>query len=186
MQDAAAQVADMLANGKIVARFDGAEEWGPRALGNRTIMADPRDLKVIRKLNFAIKQRDFWMPFAPSILEEDADRYLQDASSRPFYMVEACHTRDESVEEIIAAVHPYDNTVRPQVVNDLNPSYREIIRQFKKRTGVGAILNTSFNLHGSPIVGSPETAIYTFQNSDLDALVMGPYLLRKNNMDTCR
>ncbi|HUB23782.1 MAG TPA: carbamoyltransferase C-terminal domain-containing protein [Tepidisphaeraceae bacterium] len=179
LDDPAGRVAAMLAEGNIVARFDGQEELGPRALGNRTIMADPRDLRNIRKLNFAIKYRDFWMPFAASILEEDADRYIKDRRGWPYYMIEAFQTTPAAEKEIIAGMHPMDNTVRPQIVNQLNPAYGQIIREFKKLTGVGGILNTSFNLHGFPIVGSPEIALDTLVKSQLDALLLGPFLVTK-------
>jgi len=179
MQDPAEEIGQRLADGDVVARFDGREELGPRALGNRTIMADPRDLRVIRKLNFAIKQRDFWMPFAASMLEEDAARYIVGDSGWAYWMIEAFDTTPVAQEEIISGIHPFDLTVRPQIVNDLNPAYRDIIRAFKKRTGVGAVLNTSFNLHGSPIVGTPEIALYTLVNSALDALAIGPFLVTR-------
>jgi carbamoyltransferase len=159
-------------------------------LGNRSILADPRDVGIIRKLNFAIKHRDFWMPFAASILEEDAARYMSDydptanghSKSAPFYMIEAYDTRQPAAEDIGAGTHPFDRTVRPQVVSELNPEYRDIIRAFKRRTGVGAVLNTSFNLHGYPIVGSPEVAVETLLKSELDVLVLGPYLVWKRDL----
>jgi carbamoyltransferase len=179
MADGADELGKMLAEGKIVARFDGQEELGPRALGNRTIMADPRDLRFIRKLNFAIKQRDFWMPFAASVLEEDAPRYIKDPTGWAFYMIEAFDTTPEGADQLVAGTHPFDRTIRPQVVNGLNPGYRDVIRAFKARTGVGGILNTSFNLHGYPIVGTPEVAIDTLKRSDLDALALGPFLITK-------
>jgi carbamoyltransferase len=178
-ENPAAVIAKMLVEDKIVARFNGQEELGPRSLGNRTIMADPRDLRNIRKLNFAIKYRDFWMPFAASILEEDADRYIKDLRGWPYYMIEAFDTKPEAEKAILAGMHPMDMTVRPQIVNDLNPSYRDIIREFKNLTGVGGILNTSFNLHGFPIVGTPEVAIDTLVKSQLDALMLGPFLVTK-------
>jgi carbamoyltransferase len=179
MTDPARQVAELLANQQIVGRFNGREEIGPRALGNRTIMADPRDLKNIRKLNFAIKYRDFWMPFAASMLEEDAPKYIRGLKGWPYYMIEAFDTQPIAEKEIIAGMHPMDLTVRPQLVNDMNPGYRDIIREFKKLTGVGAVLNTSFNLHGFPIVGTPEVAIDTLKNSKLDALALGPFLVHR-------
>jgi carbamoyltransferase len=181
MEQPTEEIAGLLADGKIVARFDGREELGPRALGNRTIMADPRQLLAIRKLNFAIKQRDFWMPFAASVLEEDADRYIRDCSDWAYWMIEAFHTTPAAQKEIIAGLHPFDLTVRPQIVNDLNPGYRDIIRAFKERTGVGAVLNTSFNLHGFPIVGTPEVALHTLENSALDALALGPFLVTRRD-----
>lgn len=182
MDDPASEVASLLAAGKIVARFDGREELGPRALGNRSILADPRDLRVIRQLNFAIKQRDFWMPFAASILEEDFERYVRNPTAWPFYMIEAFDTTPAGAEELVAGTHPFDRTVRPQVVNGLNPGYRDLIRAFKSRTGVGAVLNTSFNLHGFPIVGTPDIAVNTLQNSGLDALALGPFLVAKDDV----
>jgi carbamoyltransferase len=184
MADPAGEIADLLAAGKIVARFDGREEIGPRALGNRSILADPRDLRVIRKLNFAIKQRDFWMPFAASVLEEDVHRYVRNVSPWAFYMIEAFDTTPEGADKLVAGTHPYDQTVRPQVVNGLNPGYRDLIAAFRARTGVGGVLNTSFNLHGYPIVGTPEVAIDTLLKSELDALALGPLLLTKQRLES--
>jgi carbamoyltransferase len=179
MPDPADEVGGLLAEGKIIARFDGQEELGPRSLGNRAILADPRDLRYVRKLNFAIKQRDFWMPFAASILEEDAARFLKNPTKWAFYMIEAFDSTPEGGEMLVAGSHPFDRTIRPQIVNELNPGYRDVIRAFKKRSGVGAVLNTSFNLHGFPIVGTPEIAIHTLVNSELDALALGPFLVTK-------
>lgn len=173
----AKDIAGMLANGKIIARFAGRDEWGPRALGNRSILADPRNMSVIRKINFAIKQRDFWMPFAPAILEEFQDRYIKNSRFSP-YMVEAFDTKDEG-KNLIAGLHPYDLTARPQTVNGWNPGFQEIIREFEKITGVGGILNTSFNLHGYPVCGTPERAYWTFKNSLLDGLVLENWLIEK-------
>lgn len=171
------ETAQLISHGKIIARFSGRDEWGPRALGNRTIMADPRDLRVIRKINFAIKYRDFWMPFAPSILEEHIGEYL--VNPRPArYMIEAFDT-NEKAEDIIAGLHPNDRTARPQTVNEWNPAYRKIIQEFHRITGVAGILNTSFNLHGYPIVGTPEIALQTLEQSDLDGLAIGDWLVMK-------
>ena len=170
-------IASNLAKGKIIARFAGRCEWGPRSLGNRSILADPRDLKVINKLNFAIKQRDFWMPFAISILEEDAKNYF--INSHPArYMIEAFDTTDRA-EEIIAGLHPFDKTCRPQTVNSWNPGFRKILSEFKKITGITGLLNASFNLHGSPIVGTPEVALNTFENSGLDILILENWMIEK-------
>src|SRR5260370_34360049 len=171
----------MLAEGKIIARFNGQEELGPRALGNRSILADPRDLRFIRKLNFAIKQRDFWMPFAASVLEEDAPRYIRNISGWAFYMIEAFDATPEGVDKLVAGTHPFDRTIRPQIVNELNPSYRDVIRAFKARTGVGGLLNTSLNLHGFPIVGTPEVAGDTLAKSQTGARAPGPVLVTKTD-----
>jgi len=173
----AKDIAKMLAGGKIIARFAGRDEWGPRALGNRSIMADPRNMNVIRKINFAIKQRDFWMPFAPAILEECQDRYIKNSRFTP-YMVEAFDTKEEG-KNLIAGLHPYDLTARPQTVNGWNLGFQEIIKEFEKITSVGGILNTSFNLHGYPLCGSPQTAYETFKNSFLDGLILENWLIEK-------
>jgi len=171
-------VGNLLTKGKIIARFTGRLEWGPRALGNRSILADARDLKVVRKTNFAIKHRDFWMPFAPSILEERAPDYLVNPYPAP-YMIQAFDTTDKR-DEIVAAIHPFDLTVRPQTINKTwNASYRRILATFQELTGAGGFLNTSFNLHGYPIVATPEQAIYTFKNSGLDGVAIGNYLVQK-------
>jgi carbamoyltransferase len=176
-EDIESEIAKLLCKGKIVARFNGRDEFGPRALGNRSILGDPKNLGIIGRLNRAIKMRDFWMPFAPSILESRMKDYM--VGARPArYMVEAFGTT-EKAEEIIAGLHPYDRTARPQTVNDWNPDYRRILEEFEARTGVGGVLNTSFNLHGWPIVGSPETALDTFEKSGLDALAIGNYLILK-------
>lgn len=177
VRDPEAAVADLLSEGKIIARFSGRDEWGPRALGNRSILADPRDLRVIRKINFAIKHRDFWMPFAPSILEEDGDVYLKEARSAP-YMIEAFDTTDKA-DDIIAGLHPFDRTARPQTVGGSNPGYRKLLELFKSRTGVGGVLNTSFNLHGYPVVGTPQAALWTLENSELDGLAIGGWLVHR-------
>ena len=172
-----AELGELVAKGKIVARFAGGAEWGPRALGNRTILADPRDLRVVKRINTAIKQRDFWMPFAPSILEEHMDEYL--VSARPArYMIEAFDTTEQA-ESLAAALHPQDRTARPQTVNSWNLGYRRAIEAFREKSGIGGILNTSFNLHGYPIAGTPELALWTFENSALDALALEGYLITK-------
>lgn len=174
----AKDIAKMLANGKIIARFSGRDEWGPRALGNRSIMADPRNTSVQRKINYAIKQRDFWMPFAPSILVEHQERYLKNSRPSP-YMIEAFETKKEA-RDLIAGLHPYDLTARPQTVNEWNPGWRDIILEFEKITGVGGILNTSFNLHGYPLCGTPQRAYWTFKNSLLDGLLLGNWFIEKS------
>ena len=177
INDMEGTIADMLAKGKIIARFSGRVEWGPRALGNRSILADPRDLRVIRRINFAIKMRDFWMPFAPSTIEADSAKYF--TNFRPArYMIEAFDT-EESAAEIIAGLHPYDRSGRPQSVNELNPGYLRLLKEFKSATGVSGVLNTSFNLHGFPIVGKPEIALHTLKHSELDAVAIGNWLVNR-------
>ncbi len=167
-----------LAIGKIVGRLNGRLEWGPRALGNRSILADPRNMKIIHKLNSAVKHRDFWMPFAPTILENRMAEYLVNARSSP-YMILAFDTTDKR-DDIVAGVHPWDKTCRPQTLaEDWNQSYFKVVDSFQQKTGVGGILNTSFNLHRYPIVCNPMQAIWAFENSGLDCLALGNYYISK-------
>ncbi len=174
------KVASMLAEGQIVARFNGPVEFGARALGNRSILADPKSTGVIRIINDMIKNRDFWMPFAPSLLQERADDYIVNPKQiEAPYMILAFDTTDR-VGDFIAAVHPYDLTARPQIVtNDFNLSYYRLLKFFEQITGRGAVLNTSFNLHGFPIVCSPEDAMEVFENSSLKYLALGNFLVQK-------
>jgi carbamoyltransferase len=173
------EVGELLSkNDTIVARFSDKMEWGPRGLGNRSILANPSNPMITRKINHAIKMRDFWMPFGPSILTSRMPEYVKDSRTAP-YMILAFDTTEKR-NDLIAAIHPFDFTCRPQSVDsDHNPNYETVIKSFESKTGIGSVLNTSFNLHGFPIVYDPETAISTFINSKLDALSIGNYLLKK-------
>lgn len=175
------KVAGILANSGIVARFDGRMEFGARALGNRSILAHPSKLEVISQINDQIKCRDFWMPFAPSILEEDKKSYfLNRKNIEAPYMIITFNSTKEGKDKLRAATHQYDHTLRPQIVfQKWNPRYYKLIKEFKSITGIGAILNTSFNLHGYPIVYTPEDALYVFKNSGLEYMSLGSYLVTK-------
>jgi len=168
-----AWIADQLINQKIIARFSGRMEYGQRALGNRSIIADPRNPMIVTRLNEKIKHRDFWMPFTPSILHDKADSFIKNPRNiySPFMTI-AFDGTNFSKENIPAALHMGDFTVRPQMLKrEDNPFYYDIIDEFSKKTGVAALLNTSFNLHGDPVVCNPQDAIYTFLNSELDILL---------------
>jgi carbamoyltransferase len=180
-QDINKKVASLLAEGEIVARFSGRMEWGARALGNRSILMDPRNKDGVRILNMAIKQRDFWMPFAPTVLDERQNDYLINKKNiRSPYMIMAFETTEKGRHDLSAGIHPYDFTARPQILQkEFNPDYYSLIKEFEKITGVGAVLNTSFNLHGEPVVHSPEDAISVFERSGLKHLALGKYLISK-------
>lgn len=175
------EIANILTKNKIVACFSGRMEFGARALGNRSILANPSNIAVIKEINEQIKNRDFWMPFACTILAEREKDYLINPKniSSP-YMSLAFDTTPRARTELIAGLHPYDYTVRPQVLQEKdNPRYYRIIKEFEKRTNIGGILNTSFNLHGEPIVCTPHDAISTFERSGLEYLALGPFILEK-------
>lgn len=176
-------IAELLSNNQVVARFAGRMEFGARALGNRSILANPNDFSTVELINASIKNRDFWMPFTPSILAEDMPRYIVD-HERIFapYMSITFETTDLARQHLKAAIHPRDKTARPQcVLSDWNPGYYDVISEFKKLTGIGAVLNTSFNLHGEPNVCSPHDAIHTMDNSGLKYLAIGSFLLEKKS-----
>ncbi|WP_456366671.1 carbamoyltransferase family protein [Thermococcus sp.] len=171
-------IADALTDGKIVGLSQGRMEFGPRALGNRSILADPRDESVKKRLNVALK-RDVFQPFAPSILWEKADEYLEDLEGAPNEFMTMSYTAGEEFRELAPAVVHVDGTTRPQAVRrEINPRYYSIIAEFHKKTGLGAVLNTSFNMHGEPIVCSPEDALRTFRKAGLDVLVIENLALR--------
>lgn len=176
-------VAGLLQDGEIVARFAGRMEFGARALGNRSILADPSRRDLIRTVNEQIKGRDFWMPFGCSILSEEQAEYIVNPKGAPApFMALAFDTRPHRRSSIAAGIHPYDFTVRPQVVDrETNPRYHAIIDAFRSRTGIGAVLNTSFNLHGEPLVCSPEEALEVFARSGLRVLQLEHWMVRKKN-----
>ncbi|MFB3854940.1 MAG: carbamoyltransferase C-terminal domain-containing protein [Vicinamibacterales bacterium] len=179
--DIDAAVARKVADGDIVARMAGRMEWGARSLGNRAILADPRDLRNVRRINQAIKMRDFWMPFAPSILAERAADYLENPRNLDApYMINAFRSTALAQRDLICGLHPVDFSCRPQIVTEkMNPRYHRLLREFERLTGVGGVLNTSFNLHGDPIVCSPTDALQTLLNSGLDAVAIEGFLVRK-------
>lgn len=179
----AVRVATLLAQDEIVARCCGREEWGARALGNRSIMCNPSSFQNIERLNSKIKCRDFWMPFTPSLLVEDMPRYaINPRNTFAPYMAITFDTTPLARRHFAAAVHPRDFTMRPQaVLPDWNPDYHRLISKFREETGIGGVLNTSFNLHGEPNVSTPEDAIRTVRNSGLDYVLVGHVLFRKKS-----
>ncbi len=175
------QVAEILAGNSVVGRFKGRAEWGARALGNRSILANPSSRENVKLINEMIKNRDFWMPFATSIKWERRDDYLVNPKNffAP-YMSITFDTKPLAHTDLPAALHPYDLTSRPQMVKkEMNASYWNLIDAFEKITGIGGVLNTSFNLHGEPNVEFPKDAIRTFVESGLPHLAIGNYLLSK-------
>jgi carbamoyltransferase len=178
VSDPASAAAQMLAQGKILGWFQGRMEFGPRALGARSILADPRDPAMNAKVNNAVKFREWWRPFAPSMLAEAAGEYIESATDSPF-MILTAQVRPEK-RNVIPSVTHVDGSARPQTVErEVNPLYWRLIREFGERTGVPVVMNTSFNLRGEPIVCSPTDAVRTFFTSGMDALVIGNFVVEK-------
>jgi carbamoyltransferase len=178
LNDVAATTAEFLANGKIIGWFQGRMEFGPRALGHRSILADPRDPEMNAKVNNAVKFREWWRPFAPSMLKEVAGEYLEYACDSPF-MILTNPVRPEK-RDVIPSVTHVDGSARPQTVDrEIEPLYWNLINEFGRRTGVPVLMNTSFNLRGEAIVNTPTDAVRTFFSSGMDALVIGSYLVEK-------
>lgn len=172
-------VAERLADGALVGWFDGRLELGPRALGNRSILADPRTGESRDRVNRFVKHREEWRPFAPSLLESAVDEYLVDGEPAPF-MIDAFDVEPDKRDELQAVLHPADDTTRPQTVNaDQNPRYHRLISEFADLTGVPAVLNTSFNDHAEPIVNTPTEALKDFFGMGLDTLVLGGVVVEK-------
>lgn len=176
------QVVDLLVAGKVVGWVQGRFEWGPRALGNRSILADPRNPKMKQIVNEKIKFREPFRPFAPSVLEEAVSGYfdLPDGARSPAaFMLVVPPVRSTARAKIPAVTH-VDGTARLQMVREAtNPMYAGLIRRFGEASGVPALLNTSFNVRGEPIVNTPAEAFSTFRRSGLDALILGNCLISK-------
>ncbi|MBS3054441.1 MAG: hypothetical protein J4431_02810 [Candidatus Aenigmarchaeota archaeon] len=170
--DPSQTAADLLEKGKVIGWFQGKMEWGPRALGNRSILADPSKADMKDVVNRKVKYREAWRPFAPSMLEEKAGMYVENAKKSPYMII---GFRAKNAEEIPAVVH-VDGTTRPQTVNrSQNRRYYDLIKAFK----IPVVMNTSFNLAGEPIVCTPQDAVNTFRKSGLDALIVNDRLLEK-------
>jgi len=157
-------------------------EFGERALGNRSILADPRRRDIKDRINASIKYREAYRPFAPSVLFERASQYfaVQDGFESP-YMEKVVRVREQYRDDLPAITH-VDGSARVQTVraND-NPFYYSLIREFEKKSGYPVVLNTSLNINGEPIVLSPDDALTTFFNSGLECLVLGPFVVVKDD-----
>jgi len=172
--------ATLLNDGKIIGWFQGKMEFGQRALGNRSILADPRREEMKDLVNRSVKYREGFRPFAPSVLEEKVSQYFECDSKDRVPFMERVYLINLKKRSVIPAVTHVNGTGRLQTVSKkTNPRYHKLISEFEKLTGVPVVLNTSFNLKGEPIVMTPTDAIRTFMSSGLDALIMGNYVLEK-------
>jgi carbamoyltransferase len=178
IENASCVAADLLAQGKVIGWYQGRMEFGQRALGARSILADPRKAEMKEIINAKVKFREFFRPFAPAVLEERASEFFIYPKPIPF-MTEVCPVREEK-KSIIPAVTHVDGTARVQTVSKkANAPFYDLIRRFGELTGVPVVLNTSFNVKGDPIVNTPEQAVNTFLKTDIDALVAGNFLVQK-------
>lgn len=190
-------ITQLLIAGEAVGWFQGRMEFGPRALGNRSILADPRNPEIQRTLNLSIKKRESFRPFAPSVLAEEADNYFNLNGTSSPYMLQVTHIKDDiklkslppdygqweylkklyTPRSLLQAVTHVDFSARIQTVTrENNPRYYELLSAFKKETGYGVLVNTSFNVRGEPIVCTPSDAYACFIHTDLKYLVMGNWL----------
>jgi carbamoyltransferase len=194
----ASDVARKLGEGNAVGWFQGRMEFGPRALGNRSILGDARNPEMQKKLNLKIKYREGFRPFAPSVLEEDIADYFDLQSNSPYMLIVAPVREDRQnplppgyherplydrlyfLRSDLPAITHIDYSARIQSVSrETNPRYWELINQFKQQTGYVVIVNTSFNVRGEPIVCTPDDAYRCFMRTEMDYLVIGNYLLDK-------
>jgi carbamoyltransferase len=194
------RTAQLIAEGNIIGWHQGRMEFGPRALGARSILADPRDPGMQKKLNLKIKYRESFRPFAPSVLAEDAEEYFQLKSDSPYMcLVKKINEKykkgipkdfrekslaeklEESLSNIPAVTH-VDYTSRIQTVHrGTNPRFKALLEYFKSITGCPVLINTSFNVRNEPIVNTPEEAYKCFMNTEMDFLVMNNFLFAKHN-----
>jgi carbamoyltransferase len=176
----ASRVVDLLADGRIVMWFQGRMEYGPRALGHRSVLARPDRVDLRDRLNLVLKRRVWYQPFCPSMLESEAPRALADWSSRSNRAMTMAYAVSSCFSSRLSGVVSIDGTCRPHIVPDDEPSeFAAVLREAQARWGVGAVLNTSYNIHGEPIVCTPADAIDVFTRSGADALAIGSFLVER-------
>jgi carbamoyltransferase len=196
------QTAQALADGKAIGWFQGRMEFGPRSLGGRSILGDPRSEKMQKILNLKVKYRESFRPFAPSVLREDLTKWFELDYDSPYMLLVDDVKKDKRIKmtkeekalfgidklnikrSSIPAVTHVDYSARIQTVHQqTNPKYHALITKFKEKTGCSVVVNTSFNVRGEPIVCTPEDAFKCFMGTELDVLVVGNCVLRKEQQD---
>jgi len=174
------QILSHVLDNKIIAVCRGRMEMGQRSLGNRSIIADPRNIENIQKINHSIKMRDFWMPFAPVVLFEKQEELLINTKKIDSPFMTITFNTIDGKKKIPVAIHQSDQTARAQILRkNQNPELWDLISKFYDKTGVPALVNTSFNLHGKPIVNNLQDALHVFENSGLDVLWLDNHIIEK-------
>jgi carbamoyltransferase len=182
LENIAEETAEILAQDKIIGWYQGRMEYGPRALGSRSILASPISPKMQARLN-EVKDREDFRPVAPVVLEEEAGNWFKNAVYSPYMLF--VYEVQEDKADLIPAVRHVDGTARIQTINrDQHPAYYDLLKAFQQKTGVPVLVNTSFNTLGKPIVSSPRDAIECFWTSPFDALIIGSFLIEKNERTT--
>ena len=178
-KNVALKISEHINNGKIIGWFQGAAEFGPRALGNRSILCKPFPVSMKDYINKKVKFREEFRPFAPAVLSEFSEEYFQLDQESP-YMLIACEAIQKKKNEIPAVIH-VDNTCRVQTVSPkYNKKFYDLISNYYKISNIPVILNTSFNIKGQPIVNTPQDAIECFLKYKIDILVLNNFLIKKN------
>jgi carbamoyltransferase len=178
--DVSAAVSRLLTDDTVVLWFQGRMEYGPRALGHRSVLARPDRPMLRDRLNLVLKRRVWYQPFCPSVLDRDARSAFSDFSGRPNRHMTMAYQVAPEYRDALSGVTSIDGTCRPQMVADEAPGpFAALLREMRARIGIGAVLNTSFNLHGSPPVCTPREAIEVFVETGADALAIGPFLISR-------
>jgi len=171
------KISELLVQSKVIGRFNGKMEFGPRALGNRSIIANPQTKDMLNLIN-NIKKREYWRPLAPSIIKDQEHKVLKEKTNNEYMLLNS--TVIDSMIDLLPAITHFDNSTRAQVFcREMNKDYYETIKHFYKDTGLPVVLNTSFNVGNEPIVCNPSDAIRTFYSSGIDALLLGSFLIIK-------
>ena len=177
--DISSYTADKLVDeNEIMLWFEGGMEYGPRALGCRSVLSMPNNPENRNRINLIIKKRPYYQPFASTVLEEEAGKLLERPSRSNRFMTVGYKVREGHMEDMVAASH-IDGTTRPQMLGSENQPYRRLLERVRKKTGIGALLNTSLNKHGRPIAMNPDDAVWTLLNTGATTLSIGPFFVQK-------
>jgi carbamoyltransferase len=183
-EDIEKEIARIIFEGNIVLWFQGRMEYGPRALGNRSILAVPHSEEIKNELNLIQKKRVWYQPFCPTMLLDDAKELLEDLKGTPNKFMTMGYMVKKEKQKLVKGVINIDGSCRPQIITDSDSRYAKLLLEYKKLSGTGVLLNTSFNLHGEPLICSPEDALNTFSRTKAKYLVLENYLVRKNKEET--